>query len=269
MNKSWEKTKQMLLTHSVQRPPFSVSLYSLADLQAITHYLLHTCVSLLFYPSPSWARWCSLIVQTKLTSRSIDTSNCGNYVPAHMLIFHCIFDVSVFRVSLHRLHGGLQMFACGGISHCFILVYVFVNNCGKANGGSRYFRHYKMYQYACMPTFILNIETLEVGNFVDFAPEVPPLRDFLDQEGYDAELARIQKEREVGCCHRILCHGYFVTSYSCSFNIVMVGLLLRLWLCKFQRKRLRTWGLYTLLESVKMKPSPEDEDFRVPHPHVL
>ena len=63
-----------------------------------------------------------------------------------------------------------------------------------------------MYQYACMPTFILNIETLEVGNFVEFAPEVPPLRDFLDQEGYDAELARLQKEREVGCCYCTLCH---------------------------------------------------------------
>jgi len=45
MDKSWEKTKQILLTHSVQRPPFSVSVFSLADLQAITHYLLHTCVN--------------------------------------------------------------------------------------------------------------------------------------------------------------------------------------------------------------------------------
>lgn len=42
MDKSWEKTKQILLMHCVQRPPFSVSIFSLADLQAITHYLLHT-----------------------------------------------------------------------------------------------------------------------------------------------------------------------------------------------------------------------------------
>lgn len=54
-----------------------------------------------------------------------------------------------------------------------------------------------MYQYACMPTFILNLETLEVGNFVDFPPAVPPLVKFLTQDEFDAEMARIQKEREV------------------------------------------------------------------------
>ena len=44
MDLSWEKTKKILLTHSVQRPPFSISIFSLADLQAISHYLLHTFV---------------------------------------------------------------------------------------------------------------------------------------------------------------------------------------------------------------------------------
>ncbi|CAK9233636.1 unnamed protein product [Sphagnum troendelagicum] len=101
MDKSWEKTKQILLTHSVQRPPFSVSVFSLADLQAITHYLLHT-----------------------------------------------------------------------------------------------YFRHYKMYQYACMPTFVLNIATLELSNFVQTSPIVPPLQEFMNQEEYDIEQALIQKQKE-------------------------------------------------------------------------
>lgn len=54
-----------------------------------------------------------------------------------------------------------------------------------------------MYQYACMPTFILNLETLEVGNFVHFPPAVPPLVKFLPQDEFDAEMERIQKEKEV------------------------------------------------------------------------
>lgn len=48
-----------------------------------------------------------------------------------------------------------------------------------------------------MPTFILNLETLEVGNFVDFPPAVPPLVKFLPQDEFDAEMERIQKEKEV------------------------------------------------------------------------
>jgi hypothetical protein len=62
----------------------------------------------------------------------------------------------------------------------------------------RYFRHYKMYQYACMPTFVLNIATLELSNFVQTSPIVPPLQEFMNQEEYDIEQALIQKQKEVG-----------------------------------------------------------------------
>jgi len=64
----------------------------------------------------------------------------------------------------------------------------------------RYFRHYKMYQYACMPTFVLNIATLELSNFVQTSPIVPPLQEFMNQEEYDIEQTLIQKQKEVGGC---------------------------------------------------------------------
>jgi len=66
---------------------------------------------------------------------------------------------------------------------------------------NRYFRHYKMYQYAFMPTFILNIETLETANFVELPPYVYPLRTYMPQEEYDEELELIRKAKEV--CHAL------------------------------------------------------------------
>ncbi|MCO5576176.1 hypothetical protein L7F22_029984 [Adiantum nelumboides] len=42
LERSWEKTKDLLLLHSVQRPPFSTQIFSWADLKAITSYLLNT-----------------------------------------------------------------------------------------------------------------------------------------------------------------------------------------------------------------------------------
>lgn len=54
-----------------------------------------------------------------------------------------------------------------------------------------------MYQYAFMPTFILNIETLETGNFVELPPYIYQLTAFADQDEYDEEQERIRKEKEV------------------------------------------------------------------------
>jgi hypothetical protein len=62
---------------------------------------------------------------------------------------------------------------------------------------NRYFRHFKMYQYAFMPTFILNIETLETGNFVELPPYIFQLKAFAPQDEYDEEQERIRKEQEV------------------------------------------------------------------------
>ncbi|KAI5078703.1 hypothetical protein GOP47_0006374 [Adiantum capillus-veneris] len=42
LERSWERTKDLLLLHSVQRPPFSTQIFSWADLKAITSYLLNT-----------------------------------------------------------------------------------------------------------------------------------------------------------------------------------------------------------------------------------
>lgn len=42
LERSWERTKNLLLAHSVQRPPFSTQIFSWADLKAITSYLLNT-----------------------------------------------------------------------------------------------------------------------------------------------------------------------------------------------------------------------------------
>lgn len=54
-----------------------------------------------------------------------------------------------------------------------------------------------MYQYAFMPTFILNIETLDSENFVELPPYVWPLKTFMPQEEYDEEWAIIRKAIEV------------------------------------------------------------------------
>lgn len=54
-----------------------------------------------------------------------------------------------------------------------------------------------MYQYAFMPTFILNIETLETENFVELPPYVWPLKTFMPQEEYDEEWEIIRKAIEV------------------------------------------------------------------------
>lgn len=54
-----------------------------------------------------------------------------------------------------------------------------------------------MYQYAFMPTFILNIETLETGNFVELPPYIFQLKAFAPQDEYDEEQERIRKEQEV------------------------------------------------------------------------
>nr|XP_024398972.1 coiled-coil domain-containing protein 189-like [Physcomitrium patens] len=60
----------------------------------------------------------------------------------------------------------------------------------------KYFRHYKMYQYAFMPTFILNIETLETSNFVEVAPLVRALKGALTQDEKDVEDEQVKKRDE-------------------------------------------------------------------------
>lgn len=54
-----------------------------------------------------------------------------------------------------------------------------------------------MYQYAFMPTFILNIETLETSNFVEVAPLVRALKGALTQDEKDEEDEQVKKRDEV------------------------------------------------------------------------
>lgn len=54
-----------------------------------------------------------------------------------------------------------------------------------------------MYQYAFMPKFILNIETLETSNFVEVAPLVRALKGALTQDEKDVEDEQVKKRDEV------------------------------------------------------------------------
>lgn len=54
-----------------------------------------------------------------------------------------------------------------------------------------------MYQYAYMPTYILNVETLETANFVELPPYIYPLKTYMPQEEFDEEMELIRKAREV------------------------------------------------------------------------
>ncbi|XP_024518579.1 coiled-coil domain-containing protein 189-like isoform X2 [Selaginella moellendorffii] len=42
VERSWETAKNLFLLHSVQRPPFSIGLFTFGDLQEITRYVLNT-----------------------------------------------------------------------------------------------------------------------------------------------------------------------------------------------------------------------------------
>lgn len=48
-----------------------------------------------------------------------------------------------------------------------------------------------------MPTFILNIETLETSNFVEVAPLVRALKGALTQDEKDVEDEQVKKRDEV------------------------------------------------------------------------
>ncbi|KAH7372853.1 hypothetical protein KP509_17G025000 [Ceratopteris richardii] len=49
LDRSWQRTKDLLLMHSVQRPPFSIQIFSWADLKAITSFILNTHYKLYQY----------------------------------------------------------------------------------------------------------------------------------------------------------------------------------------------------------------------------
>ncbi|CAM6104763.1 unnamed protein product [Calypogeia fissa] len=101
LERSWEHAKSQLLRHTVQRPPFSMAMFSLSDLHMITQYFLHT-----------------------------------------------------------------------------------------------YYKHYKLYQYAFTPNYIVDLEQITNDDVVELPPPLPSLKEARTQEERDADLLKLQLELE-------------------------------------------------------------------------